>query len=312
MGIFSKIKEGLTKTRKGFSSRMKNLFSGLTKVDEETYEELEEILISADVGVDASMRIVDELREEVKENKIKDPMEVYEVLKRKLIDVMGEKEEPLYKNPDGLTVVLVVGVNGGGKTTTVGKLAKNLKDKGEKVLLAAGDTFRAAAIDQLKTWGDRVGVDVIRHQEGSDAAAVVYDAISAANARGVDYLICDTAGRLHTKKNLMEELSKMRRVVEREVSGGPHEVLLVLDATTGQNAIKQAEIFLEATSVTGIALTKLDGTAKGGVVIATKEELGIPVKYVGVGEKEDDLQEFDPEQFIEALFYYEEGETVEE
>ncbi len=302
MGIFSKIKEGLSKTREGFSSKMDRLFSGLKKVDEETYEELEEILISADIGVDVSMKIVDDLRNEVKENKIKDPQEIYELLKDKLVDVMGRDLEPLYEDPDNPTVILVVGVNGGGKTTTVGKLAKNLKDSGNKVILAAADTFRAAAIDQLAAWGSRVGVDVIKHQEGSDPAAVVYDAISAARSRNTDYLICDTAGRLHTKKNLMQELAKIRKVIDREIPGAPQEVLLVLDATTGQNAIKQAEVFLEATSVTGICLTKLDGTAKGGVVIATKEELGIPVKYIGVGEKVDDLQEFDPKKFVDALF----------
>ena len=302
MGIFSKIKEGLTKTRQGFSGKMENLFSGLKKIDEETYEELEEILISADIGVDVSIKVVDELRQEVKENKVKDPEEVYELLKNKLVEVMGSTPEPLNKDSSDLTVILVVGVNGGGKTTTVGKLAKNLKDNGDRVLLAAADTFRAAAIEQLSAWGDRIGVDVIKHQESADPAAVVYDAIAAAKARNADYLICDTAGRLHTKKNLMQELSKIRRVISREIPDAPQEVLLVLDATTGQNAIKQAEVFLEATSVTGIVLTKLDGTAKGGVVIATREELGIPVKYIGVGEKEDDLQNFVPEEFVEALF----------
>ncbi|UMZ73331.1 signal recognition particle-docking protein FtsY [Natranaerofaba carboxydovora] len=302
MGIFSKIKDGLTKTRQGFSGKMENLFSGLKKIDEETYEELEEILISADIGVDVSIKVVDELRQEVKENKVKDPEEVYGLLKNKLVEVMGSTPEPLNKDTSDLTVIMVVGVNGGGKTTTVGKLAKNLKDNGDRVLLAAADTFRAAAIEQLSAWGDRIGVDVIKHQESADPAAVVYDAIAAAKARNADYLICDTAGRLHTKKNLMQELSKIRRVISREIPDAPQEVLLVLDATTGQNAIKQAEVFLEATSVTGIVLTKLDGTAKGGVVIATREELGIPVKYIGVGEREDDLQNFDPEEFVEALF----------
>ncbi len=302
MGMFSKIKEGLYKTREGFSTKMDNLFSGLKKVDEETYEEIEEILISADIGVDLSIKIVDEVRKEVKENKIKDPQKIYDLLKNKLIEVIGKEPEPLKKDTSSLTVILVVGVNGGGKTTTVGKLAKNLKDQGEKVVIAAGDTFRAAAIEQLLNWGEKVGVDVIKHQEGSDPAAVVFDAISAARSRGADYLICDTAGRLHTKKNLMQELSKIRKVIDREIPGAPQEVLLVLDATTGQNAIKQAQVFLGATSVTGIVLTKLDGTAKGGVVIATKEELGIPVKYIGVGEKVDDLQAFDPEKFVKALF----------
>lgn len=300
MGFFSKLKEGLTKTRQGFVAKIENLVSG-KKIDEELYEELEELLIQADVGVSTAMELVDDLRAKVKERKIEDSLELKNVLKELIADIMGSEEHRL--NISGSPAVIVaVGVNGVGKTTTIGKLAYNLKEEGRKVLLAAGDTFRAAAIDQLEIWGNRVGCDVIKHKEGADPAAVVFDAVQAAKARGTDVLIIDTAGRLHTKVNLMEELKKVFRVISRELPQAPNEVLLVLDATTGQNAISQAKLFGQACGTTGIVLTKLDGTAKGGVVIGIKAELDIPVKYIGIGEKIDELKLFNPKDFVEALF----------
>lgn len=301
MGFFSKLKEGLTKTRQGFVAKIENLVSIGKKIDEELYEELEELLIQADVGVNPAVELVENLRQEVKKRKIEDSQELKAVLKELIAGIMGTEEFSL--NLQGQpAVIIVVGVNGVGKTTTIGKLAYNFKAEGKKVLLAAGDTFRAAAIDQLEIWGDRVGCDVIKHKEGADPAAVVFDAIQAAKARSTDILIVDTAGRLHTKINLMEELKKVFRVITRELPHAPNEVLLVLDATTGQNAISQAKLFGQACGTTGIVLTKLDGTAKGGVVIGIKSELDIPVKYIGIGEQIDDLKEFNPQDFVDALF----------
>lgn len=303
--VTEKFKDGLSKTRNSFSEKVNDLVSRYRKVDEEFFEELEEILISADVGVTTVMDLIDVLKTEVKKRNIQDPKEVQAVISEKLVELFtsdDDKIEGLNIQPDGLTVILFVGVNGVGKTTTIGKLAHKLKSEGKSVLLAAGDTFRAGAIDQLEVWGERVGVEVIKQSEGSDPAAVMFDAVQAAKSRKVDVLICDTAGRLQNKVNLMKELEKVKRVIEREVPGAPHEVLLVLDATTGQNAMSQAKQFSDATDVTGIVLTKLDGTAKGGIVLAIRHELKTPVKFVGLGEKMEDLQEFDPEQFVYGLF----------
>jgi fused signal recognition particle receptor len=302
--VTNKFKDGLSKTRNAFVSRMEDLFSRRKKIDEEFYEELEEILIAADVGVNTVLKVIDDLREEVRKRKIEDPQELKPILSEKLVELLGEDDRSQQLNfaEQGLTIFLVVGVNGVGKTTTIGKLAHQLKKEGKSVLLAAGDTFRAAAIEQLEVWGERAGVDVIRQGQGADPAAVIFDAVHAAKQRGVDVLICDTAGRLQNKVNLMEELNKIFRVIRREVPEAPHEVLLVLDATTGQNALQQAKLFGEKTGVTGLVLTKLDGTAKGGIVIAIKQELNIPVKLIGLGEQIDDLQPFDSEQFVHALF----------
>lgn len=300
-GIFSKLKEKLSKTRQGFVDKVEMVFTGAGRIDEELYEELEEVLIQSDVGVATSLELVDLLRKSVKERKISDPLQLKEVLKEHIISLLGE-ESPLYLPPKGLGVYLVVGVNGVGKTTTIGKLAANLHSQGKKVLLAAGDTFRAAAIEQLEVWGERAGVEVIKQFEGADPAAVAYDAIRAAKSRNADVLIVDTAGRLHNKVNLMKELSKIKKVIEREVPQAPHEVLLVLDATTGQNAIQQVKLFQEAAEVTGIILTKLDGTAKGGVILGIQGEAKVPVKLIGIGEGIDDLKPFDPQEFAGALF----------
>lgn len=301
-----KFKDGLTKTRNNFASKVNDLVARYRKIDEDFFEELEEILISADVGVETVMELIDELEMEVKRRNIKDPSEMKEVISEKLVEIYYGKDEEniehLRLNKDGLTVILFVGVNGVGKTTTIGKLAHQFIEKGKTVMLAAGDTFRAGAIEQLEIWGDRVGADVIKHSEGSDPAAVIYDAIQAARSRGADVLLCDTAGRLQNKVNLMNELAKIKRVIEREIPGAPHEVLLVLDATTGQNAMSQAKTFSDATSVSGIVLTKLDGTAKGGIVLAIRNELNIPVKYVGLGENVNDLQPFDAHAFVYGLF----------
>jgi fused signal recognition particle receptor len=307
MGFFSKLKEGLTKTRQALVEKIENILPIGKKIDEELFEELEEALIQADVGVQTSMELVEAIRKAAKERKLETAEELKVVLKEKISEIMGVETQSLNIKDVSPTVIMVVGVNGVGKTTTIGKLANKLKQDGKKVLLGAGDTFRAAAIDQLEIWGNRVGVDIIKHKEGADTAAVAYDSVNAAKARGADVLIIDTAGRLHTKSNLMEELKKVKRVIDRELPGAPHEVLLVLDATTGQNAISQAKIFGEAADVTGIALTKLDGTAKGGVVIAIKSELSIPVKLIGIGEQIDDLKDFDAKEFVDALF----GEEVE-
>lgn len=303
--VTEKFKQGLTKTRDNFSSKVNDLVARYRKVDEDFFEELEEILIQADVGFNTVMELVEDLKMEVKRKNIQNPEDVQSVISEKLVDIyQGSDEAPNTINiqENGLTVILFVGVNGVGKTTTIGKLAYKYKDEGKKVLLAAGDTFRAGAIDQLEVWGNRVGVDVIKQGEGSDPAAVMFDAIQAAKARKADILLCDTAGRLQNKVNLMNELEKVKRVIEREIPGAPHEVLLVLDATTGQNAMVQAKTFKDATNVSGIVLTKLDGTAKGGIVLAIRNELKIPVKFVGLGEKMDDLQEFDAEKYVYGLF----------
>ncbi len=303
--VTDKFKDGLAKTRDNFSGKVNELVAKYRKIDEDFFEELEEILIQADVGFDTVMKLVEELKMEVKRKNIQDPAEVQSVISEKLVEIYGSGENSsseLHLQPNGLTVILFVGVNGVGKTTTIGKLAHKFRSNGKSVLLAAGDTFRAGAIEQLEVWGERVGVEVIKQGAGSDPAAVMFDAIQAAKSRKADILICDTAGRLQNKVNLMNELEKVKRVIEREVPGAPHEVLLVLDATTGQNAMVQAKTFKEATNVSGIVLTKLDGTAKGGIVIAIRNELNIPVKFVGLGEKMDDLQEFDPEQYVYGLF----------
>ncbi|MGZ9816547.1 signal recognition particle-docking protein FtsY [Peribacillus simplex] len=305
VSIGEKFKQGLTKTRNSFTGRVNELVARYRKVDEDFFEELEEILIQADVGFDTVMELIDQLKMEVKLRNISDTREVQSVISEKLVEIyQGDDEETSSLNIQeaGLTVILFVGVNGVGKTTTIGKLAHKFKTEGKSVVLAAGDTFRAGAIEQLEVWGERVGVSVIKQGEGSDPAAVMFDAIQAAKARKADILICDTAGRLQNKVNLMKELEKVKRVIEREVPGAPHEVLLALDATTGQNALIQAKTFKEATNVSGIVLTKLDGTAKGGIVLAIRNELAIPVKFVGLGEKMDDLQEFDAEKYVYGLF----------
>ncbi|MCZ8512455.1 signal recognition particle-docking protein FtsY [Paenibacillus filicis] len=301
--VTNKFKEGLAKTRDVFVERVEDLFSRRKKIDEEFYEELEEILIGADVGVNTVMKLIEDLRAEVRKRKIESPSELQPVLSEMLIALLkGDEQTGLKMAESGLTVILFVGVNGVGKTTTIGKLSHQLKSQGKKVLLAAGDTFRAGAIEQLEEWGKRAGVDVIKQQAGSDPAAVMYDALHAAKSRGVDVLLCDTAGRLQNKVNLMEELNKIYRVIRREVPEAPHEVLLVLDATTGQNALMQARLFDEKSGLTGLVLTKLDSTAKGGIVVAIRQELKLPVKFVGLGEKMDDLQTFDSNQFVHALF----------
>ena len=300
MGFFNKIAEGLKKTRDSMMGKVDALLNSFTKIDEDFFDELEESLIMADVGAVTSARICENLRKKVKEEGLSDPASVKGALKEIIAQMLaGDEALNLSTKP---SIILVIGVNGVGKTTTIGKLAHNLHEDGKKVLLAAADTFRAAAIDQLQIWADRAGVDLVKHGEGSDPAAVVFDAVNAGKARGCDVVICDTAGRLHNKKNLMDELSKIARVIDREAPGSAKEVLLVLDATTGQNALNQAKLFQEAAGLTGIILTKLDGTARGGVVIGIKEELNIPIKYIGVGEQIDDLRPFDSKDFVEALF----------
>ena len=300
MGLFKKIKEGLKKTRDSVVSQIDSMLKSFTKIDEELFEELTELLVMGDVGIQTAEQITDELRVKVKKEGIKDPKEITLLLQEVVADMLrGDEELKITTKP---SIILVIGVNGVGKTTTIGKLANNLKKQGKSVLLEASDTFRAAAIEQLEIWADRSGCDIVKQNEGSDPAAVIYDAISAAKARNTDVIICDTAGRLHNKKHLMDELAKIGRVIDRELPDADKEYLLVLDATTGQNAVNQAEQFSKATGITGIVLTKLDGTAKGGVVLAIKNGLGIPVKYIGVGEQIDDLQEFVPEDFAKALF----------
>lgn len=298
--FFKKLKDGLFKTRKNIIERINSVISSFKSVDEDLFDELEEILITSDVGVETTMKLIDGVRKKVKEEKINEPEAIINVLKEQILNIMSENKEPSEEKYP--MIIVVIGVNGVGKTTSIGKLANIYKKSGKKVLIAAADTFRAAAIDQLEIWSKRAGVDIIKHQEGSDPAAIIYDAINAAKSRKVDVVICDTAGRLHNKKNLMEELKKVFRVIDREYAEAHKEVYLVLDATTGQNAITQAKVFKEAADITGIVLTKLDGTAKGGIVIAIKSELGIPVKYVGVGEKINDLQKFNEEDFVNALF----------
>ena len=300
-GFFARLKSGLTKSRDGFANDIDRVFMGHEKIDDDLYEELEEALIMGDVGINTTEEILDELKKAVKENRCKLPGE----LKRLLMDLIRERlslSEDAYDFEDKRTVIMVVGVNGVGKTTTVGKLAGNFKRAGKKTLVAAADTFRAAANAQLEEWARRAEVDIITSREGTDPASVIFDAVNAAKARSTDILICDTAGRLHNKKNLMEELRKMNRVIDREYPDANRETWVVLDATTGQNALNQAREFGEVTSLTGIVLTKMDGTAKGGIAIAISSELNIPVKYIGVGEGMDDLQKFDPDDFMNALF----------
>lgn len=300
MGFFDRIKEGLSKTKASLMGRIDSLLGAFTRIDDSFFEQLEETLILSDVGAGTSMRICESLRVRVKEQNLKEPDDIRNALKEILTGMLeGPTALNLSTKP---SVILVIGVNGVGKTTTIGKLSANLKREGKKVLVAAADTFRAAAIEQLAVWTDRAGVELVRHAEGSDPAAVVFDALAAAKARGADVVICDTAGRLHNKKNLMDELSKIARVIRTQAEGCAIESLLVLDATTGQNAVNQARQFQEAAGLTGIVLTKLDGTAKGGIVLAIREELNLPVKLVGVGEKIDDLQVFVPSQFVDALF----------
>ena len=300
-GFFSQLKAGLSKTRQNFVERVEELLTGRRKIDEELYEQLEEVLIGADVGFNTSIELVNQLRQEVKARKISESDQLTEILKELIVKLLGE-EIPLIYSSKGPSIFLVVGVNGVGKTTTIGKLANRLRHDGKRVILAAGDTFRAAAIDQLEVWGQRARVEVIKQREGADPAAVAYDAVHAAKSRNIDVVIIDTAGRLHNKANLMEELRKVKRVIEREIPGAPHEVLLVLDATTGQNALQQAKLFKEVAGVTGIVLTKLDGTAKGGVVLGIQGETRIPVKWIGIGEGMDDLRPFLPQDFAAALF----------
>ncbi|UOB21389.1 signal recognition particle-docking protein FtsY [Macrococcus armenti] len=303
--IGAKFREGLEKSRENFQNRLNDLLAMYRTVDEDFFEALEEMLIQADVGFNTVMELVESLRMEAKRRNITDTADLREVIVEKIVEIYEQEDDKLQEmniQEDGLTVILMVGVNGVGKTTTIGKLAHRYKGQGKKVMLAAGDTFRAGAIEQLQVWGDRVGVEVIKQSEGSDPAAVMYDAIGAAKNRGADILICDTAGRLQNKANLMTELEKVKKVLSRAVPDAPHEVLLALDATTGQNALVQAKAFKEVTNVTGIVLTKLDGTAKGGIVLAIRNELHIPVKYVGLGEKLDDLQPFDAESYVYGLF----------
>lgn len=300
MGFFNKIKEGLKKTRDAVVGQIDSMLKSFTKIDDELFEELEELLVMGDVGVPTAEKICEELKKKVKKEGIKNPNEIHRLLEETVADMLrGGEELDISTTP---SIILVIGVNGVGKTTTIGKLANNITKQGKKVILAAGDTFRAAAIEQLEIWADRSHCEIIKQNEGSDPAAVIFDAISAAKARHADVIICDTAGRLHNKKHLMDELAKINRIIDRELPDAAKEKLLVLDATTGQNAVNQAEQFSLATGITGIVLTKLDGTAKGGVVLAIKEGLGIPVKYIGVGEQIDDLQPFDAEDFAKALF----------
>ncbi len=301
MGFFDKLKAGLTKTRNQLVTGIENVVLGKKKIDENLMEELEEVMILADLGVDTTRGIIDSVREKVKRNELTDADLLKKEIKEQIRAILKNRTCEL-RGGDSLAVYLIIGVNGTGKTTTIGKLSAKLRADGKKVLLAAGDTFRAAAAEQLVLWGERTGADVIRHKSGADPGAVVFDAIAAARAREAEVLLVDTAGRLHTKTNLMEELKKINRVIERELPGEPREVLLVLDATTGQNALSQAKLFNQAIGVTGIVLTKLDGTAKGGIVVAITSELGIPVKMVGVGEQVDDLQPFDPDEYVDALF----------
>ncbi|MFV0341302.1 MAG: signal recognition particle-docking protein FtsY [Anaerocolumna sp.] len=300
-GFFSKLVAGLSKTRNNIVSGIESIFNGFSSIDDEFYEELEEILIMADLGINTTVAIINDLKVKVKENKIKEPKECKELLIQSIMDQM-KVGETAYEFENRKSIVLLIGVNGVGKTTSVGKLAGQLKESGKKVMVAAADTFRAAAIEQLTEWSNRAGVEIISQQEGSDPAAVIYDAVTAAKARNTDVLICDTAGRLHNKKNLMEELKKIDRVITREYPDAYRETLVVLDGTTGQNALAQAKQFNEVAEITGIILTKLDGTAKGGIAIAIQAELGIPVKYIGIGEHIDDLQKFDAKDFVNALF----------
>ncbi len=308
-GFFGKLVAGLQKTRDNIVAGVDSIFSGFSAIDDEFYEEIEEILIMGDLGIQTTMSIMEDLRKKVKEQNIKDPMECKQLLMDSIMEQM-DLGENAYEFEKRRSVLLIIGVNGVGKTTSVGKLAGQMKDDGKKVIVAAADTFRAAAIEQLSEWAKRAGVDIIAQQEGSDPAAVVYDAVAAAKSRHADLLICDTAGRLHNKKNLMEELKKINRIIDKEYPEAYRETLVVLDGTTGQNALVQAKQFMEVADITGIILTKLDGTAKGGIAVAIQSELGIPVKYIGVGEKLDDLQKFNAKEFVSALFHVEEKEEA--
>lgn len=301
-GLFQRLKEGLSKTHKGLVDKVDQAILGRKKIDEDLYDELEEILVTSDMGVQTSYKLIERVRERLRRGESDDAALVKRYLKEEILGILKDTGNGIDTRRGKPFVIMVVGVNGVGKTTTIGKLASRYMGEGRSVLLCAGDTFRAAAIEQLEVWGERAGCGVIKHKEGSDPSAVLFDALKAAQGRGTDILIADTAGRLHTKTNLMDELKKTRRVVEREVPGAPHEVLLVLDATTGQNAVSQAKLFKEAVEITGIVLTKLDGTAKGGVVISIVDELKIPVKFIGIGEGVEDLRPFEPSEFVEALF----------
>lgn len=304
--MLQKLKEKLAKTRQGFADKLDRILSGAGKIGEELYEELEEALIQSDVGVETALELVETLRNTVKEQKIAEPAQLKNILEENISRMLGDGEQSLCLPAQVPAVYLIVGVNGVGKTTTVGKLAFNYRQQGKKVLLAAADTFRAAAIEQLEVWGQRAGAAVIKQNEGADPAAVAYDAVRAAKSRRADVLLVDTAGRLHNKINLMKELGKIKKVIEKEVAGAPHEVLLVLDATTGQNALQQAKLFKEAADITGIILTKLDGTAKGGVILGIQAEGSVPVKLIGIGEGIEDLRPFEPQEFAKALFMKEE------
>ncbi len=301
-GLLERLKRGIQKTRDGLVDRLEEVFAGQKAIDQELLEELEYVLITADVGVKTTSEILERIREKADRKELADPAQVRQLIRDHLLEVLRGADKPVAQVTEPPAVVLVVGVNGTGKTTTIGKLARRYKSDGRRVLLCAGDTFRAAAIEQLEIWGRRTGAEVIRQKPGADPSAVLYDALQAAKARKMDYVIADTAGRLHTKANLMAELEKMRRIAGRVVPGAPHEVLLVVDATTGQNGLEQARRFTETSGVTGIVLTKLDGTAKGGVVVAIARELNLPIRYVGVGEKVDDLVPFDAEKFVTSLF----------
>lgn len=302
MGFFNKLKEGLTKTRKSLTEKIEKVIIGYADIDDDLLDELEDALIQADVGVKTSLQLMDDVRAGIKKKEINSPEDLKPFLIKRIIEILNEGNDETVIAKEGPTVILVIGVNGVGKTTTIGKLGQYYKDQGKSVMFAAADTFRAAAIDQLEIWGQRVNVPVIKHEEGSDPAAVVFDAVKASIARKIDILIIDTAGRLHNKTNLMTELNKIQRVIKREIAEAPHETLLVLDATTGQNAINQAELFTKVAPISGLVLTKLDGTAKGGVVIGLKAELSMPVKWIGVGEGIDDLRPFVANDFAAALF----------
>ncbi len=300
MGLFSKIKEGLKKTRSSISDGITSIINSFTKIDEELFEELEEILVMSDIGVNTATEICDSLRRKIKEQGLTDPSLIKGMMKEAVTEMLGQEQHLMLDTKP--SVILVIGVNGVGKTTSIGKIAAQLKAEGKNVVLGAADTFRAAAIDQLEVWAERSGVSIVKGAEGTDPASVVFDTIASAKAKGADVIICDTAGRLHNKKNLMDELAKINRIINRELPEASKESLLVLDATTGQNAVNQAKEFKNVTDITGIVLTKLDGTAKGGIVIPIKNELGIPVKFIGVGEGIDDLQPFNPQEFVDGIF----------
>jgi len=306
-GLFQRLKSGLARTRANFTDGLANLVLGRKQIDDELLEDLETLLLTADVGVDATRRIIDELTDRVHRKTLADPDALVDALKNLLESILIENDAPVKQpSPGHPQVILMVGINGAGKTTTIGKLAKQLQDEGQSVMLAAGDTFRAAAVEQLQTWGERNDIPVIAQHSGADSASVIFDALEAATARGIDVLIADTAGRLHTKTNLMEELAKIARVMKKIDPEAPHEVMLVVDATTGQNAVNQAEQFSKAIGITGITLTKLDGTARGGIIFAIAEKMGIPIRFVGVGEGIEDLRVFDARAFVDALFEREE------